>query len=354
MKYNSVLCFLIMAVVFTISAASMSDVYSLYLESIADNPLTETRYEFVFEASDQSVFDAMCESFPEQIPRYKELQIRSRIGDSSSAAQNKFTNLIAFVPDICDDREEVLYYGKTIRDLENGEFYYSAVAATQFMIDEQSDTVMFRNQQYGLCGVGAIIDDTASDDDFYEQLSKIYCTQGMFFEITNKFSGVIFQFREPLSAREETELRDYMDSLFEVTDYIRPYNIDKTAEKQIEKSLVSSVLLLLACIICVAEIMDFYLSIFDTERAVFKICGASNIRMVGFDLIRIIEMAITAIVGGYLIALTMNAFNNRFFNGLIFDLIFLMWIVVVFVVLIVSVWAVRMLTRQIKKGAILT
>ena len=76
--------------------------------------------------------------------------------------------------------------------------------------------------------------------------------------------------------------------------------------------------------------------------------------MVGFDLIRIIEMAIAAIVGGYLIALTMNAFNNRFFNGLIFDPIFIMWIVVVFVVLIVSVWAVRMLTRQIKKGAILT
>ena len=59
MKCNHFLCCLILTIVFLISTAALSDVMSLYLERKADNPLSETRYEFVFKSEKADVFDEM-------------------------------------------------------------------------------------------------------------------------------------------------------------------------------------------------------------------------------------------------------------------------------------------------------
>ena len=343
MKCNRFLCWLILTVVFLISTAALSDVMSLYLERKADNPLSETRYEFVFKSEKADVFDEMMNNLPADLQDYKELQIRSAMGIAIEPIK-----LVAFIPDICEEREEYLYSGNSIRDLKYGELYFEDFAATDLHIDYNADRVTFFDNRYDLCGVGAIIDGSASSDDLDSFYTCVYCTPEMFFEIANKFQAVVFQFHKPLSAREEAELTDYMNSMFEITEYNRPYGLDDYGKQEVSKTAFSAVIILAACLVCTAEIVDFYLSLFDTERKVRRLCGASDMRMFTFDALKMLQLSLIAIAGGYLLAMLMNLFEERFFNGVLYDIRFILLDVAVFIVLATVIWAGRTILRTIR------
>ena len=341
MKYNRSLCCLILTVVFLISTAALSDTFSLYRGFKYDASLSETRYEYRFEPQPEDVFTTMMENLPKEFADFKELQLRAR--------KHLGTNLITFIPEICDDRVEDLYSGRSIRELEYGALYYSNQAAWNQEnarnqdFDFNSDRVTFRNKRYDLCGVGTIEDEaiTVDDDNYEYTLSRVYCTPDMFFEITDTFQGVVFQFDHPLSAREEAELNDYMNSLFEVTEYIGPCGIDDYSKQEINKSAWSAVIVLAVCLICTGEIVDYYLSLYDTERKVRRLCGASGLRILAYDAKKMLQLSLIAITEGYLLAIIMSMFEESFFNGVLFDMRFILFNITVFLVLAFIIWISR-------------
>ena len=170
----------------------------------------------------------------------------------------------------------------------------------------------------------------------------------MFFEITNKFNSVVFQFHKPLSARDEAELNEYMNSLFEIKEYIPPFVIGDHGKEEISRSAISAVIILAACLVCTAEIVDFYLSLFDTERKVRRLCGASDMRMFTFDTLKMLQLSLIAIAGGYLLAMFMNLFEDRFFNGVLYDIRFVLLNIAIFIVLATVIWVGRTIMRTIR------
>lgn len=71
-------------------------------------------------------------------------------------------------------------------------------------------------------------------------------------------------------------------------------------------------------------------------------------RMFTFDTLKMLQLSLIAIAGGYLLAMFMNLFEDRFFNGVLYDIRFVLLNIAIFIVLATVIWVGRTIMRTIR------
>ena len=186
-----------------------------------DNPLLQSRYEFLVTPSDKDSFYKMIEGVPAETQNYADVQIRSSVVAESDKDTVDFV-VAAYYPNIYEGREIYSYGTHNPRNLKD----WKIVITSSF--EEKikpfygvNEAVYINGRTYSIWGEATIVDEPVINGG---NAPSCWVNANTFFKLSDTYDQVIFQYEAPLSEEELSLLKSYIYDEYSVVSFIGPQN----------------------------------------------------------------------------------------------------------------------------------